>query len=85
MGCVVRFDTICTIKKNVKNTHVEVLPLVELQAKACNFTTSNTPPWFFFKLRLCYTLIYNELDIYVFMYLYLCVYVSYFCDHWLHI
>ena len=34
--------------KNVKNTHRGVLLLVKLQASACNFTKSNTPPWVFF-------------------------------------
>ena len=34
--------------KNVKNTHEGVLLLVKLQAKACNFTKSNTPSWVFF-------------------------------------
>ena len=34
--------------KNVKNTHGGVLLLVKLQAEACNFTKSNTPPWVFF-------------------------------------
>ena len=34
--------------KNVKNTHGGVLTLVKLQAKACNFTKVNTPPWLFF-------------------------------------
>ena len=34
--------------KKVKNTHREVLLLVMLQAKVCNFTKSNTPPWVFF-------------------------------------
>ena len=34
--------------KNVKNTHEGVLHLVKLQAKACNFTKSNTPSWVFF-------------------------------------
>ena len=28
---------------NLQNTHVEVLLLVKLQAKACNITESNTP------------------------------------------
>ena len=30
--------------KNVKTTHGGVLLLVKLQAKACNFTKSKTPP-----------------------------------------
>ena len=34
--------------KNVRNTHRGVLLLVKLQASACNFTKSNTPPWVFF-------------------------------------
>ena len=34
--------------KNVNNTHGRVLLLVTLQAKACNFTKSNTSPWAFF-------------------------------------
>ena len=32
--------------KNMKNIHGGVLLLV--QAEACNFTNSNTPPWMFF-------------------------------------
>ena len=31
--------------KNVKNTKGRVLLLVKLQAKTCNFTKSDTPPW----------------------------------------
>ena len=34
--------------KNVKNTHGRVLILLKLQAKAYNFTKSDTPPWAFF-------------------------------------
>ena len=34
--------------KDVRNTHGGVLLLVKLQAEACNFTKSNTPPWVFF-------------------------------------
>ena len=34
--------------KNVKNTHGGALFLVKLQAKAYNFTKSNTPPWLLF-------------------------------------
>ena len=34
--------------ENVKNTYGGVLLLVKLQAKTCNFTKSNTPPWLFF-------------------------------------
>ena len=40
--------------KNVKNTHGEVLVLVKLQALACTFTKSNTPPWVFFTLFKLY-------------------------------
>ena len=51
-------DLVAFVKlKNVKNTHEGVLLLVKLQAKACNFTKSNTPPWVFFtffKLYKCY-------------------------------
>ena len=36
--------------ENIKNTHGGVLLLVELQAKGCNFTKSNTPPWVIFTL-----------------------------------
>ena len=32
----------------MKNTHGGVFLLVNLQAEACNFTKSNTPPWLFF-------------------------------------
>ena len=45
----VRFTTICTIKK----THKSLL-LVKMQAKACNFTRSNTPPWAFFVFSKLY-------------------------------
>ena len=34
--------------KNVKNIHGGVILLVKLQASACNFTKSITPPWVFF-------------------------------------
>ena len=34
--------------KDMKNTHGGVLLLVKMQALACNFTKSNTPPWMFF-------------------------------------
>ena len=58
--------------KNVKNTHGEVLLSVKLQAKTCNFTKSNTPPWVFFMFfrlykwyqiaqRISYELNKNEL------------------------
>ena len=40
-----RFDTICTTRKNVKNTHGRVILLVKLQVSACNFTKSITLPW----------------------------------------
>ena len=36
--------------KNVKSTHGGVLLLIMLQAFACNFTKSNTPPWVFSRL-----------------------------------
>ena len=42
--------------KNVKNAHEEVLHLVKLQTKACNFTKftrSNTPPWVFSRFLNC--------------------------------
>ena len=39
--------------KNVKNTHGGVLLLAKLQAEACNFTKSNTPPWVFFTFLNC--------------------------------
>ena len=32
----------------MKNNNGRVLILVKLQAKACNFTKINTPPWVFF-------------------------------------
>ena len=40
--------------KNVKNTHGGVLILVKLQAEACNFTKTNTPPWVFFTFLKLY-------------------------------
>ena len=40
--------------KNVKNTHEGVLILVKLQALACNFTKTNTPPWVFFTFLKLY-------------------------------
>ena len=52
-----RFDTICIILKNMKNTHGGVLLLVKLQAETWNFTKSNTHPWVlftFFKLYKWY-------------------------------
>ena len=42
--------------KNVKITHGRVLILVKLQAKACNFTKSKTPPWVFFTFFKLYKL-----------------------------
>ena len=33
--------------KTMKNNNGRVLLLVKLQAKACNFTKSNNPPWVF--------------------------------------
>ena len=39
--------------KNVKNTQGGVLLLVKLQPSACNFTTSNTPPWCFSPFLNC--------------------------------
>ena len=52
-------ETFCTIWyhlynfKNVKNTHGSVLPLVKLEASACNFAISNTPPWVFSRSFNC--------------------------------
>ena len=49
------FEMFCAIwchscnLKNVKNNHEGVLPLVKLQALACNLTKSNTSSWVFFK------------------------------------
>ena len=43
--------------ENVENTRGGVLPLVKLEASACNFTKSNNPPWVpftFFKLYKLY-------------------------------
>ena len=34
--------------KSVKNIHGQMLLLVKLQAEACNYTKSSTPPWLFF-------------------------------------
>ena len=53
MWCVVRFGTTCNLKY-VKSTHGGVLLLVKLQASACNFTKSNTPPWVFFTFLKLY-------------------------------
>ena len=39
--------------KSVKNNHGRVLPLVQLQAEACNFTETKTPPWMFFLFLNC--------------------------------
>ena len=38
----------------MKNTYGGLLLLVKLQAEACNFTRSNTPPWVFFTLFKLY-------------------------------
>ena len=46
MLCVAWYHSF--VLKNVKNTHGGVLLLVKLQANACNFTRSKTPPWVFF-------------------------------------
>ena len=46
MCCAISYDLYNL--KNVKNTHGGVLILIKLQAKACNFTKINTPPWVFF-------------------------------------
>ena len=53
-------ETLCAIwyhlynLKNVKNIHGGVLLLVKLQASACNFIKSITPPWMFFPFfKLC--------------------------------
>ena len=40
--------------KNAKNTHKGVLLLVKLQAEACNFTKSKTPPRMFFTFLKLY-------------------------------
>ena len=54
MTCVVRFGTICAIKKNVKNTHGGVLLLVKLQALAglncTNGTKSRNAPQIYVEL-----------------------------------
>ena len=39
--------------KNMKNTHGEAILLVKLQASACNFTKSITPPWVFPRFLNC--------------------------------
>ena len=39
--------------KNTKNIHGGVLLLVKLQAEACTFTKSNTPPWVFSRFLNC--------------------------------
>ena len=44
LGCFVRFDIICKILKNVKNTHGGVLILVKLLVLASKFTKSNNLP-----------------------------------------
>ena len=40
--------------KNREKPHGGVLLLVKLQALACNFTKSNTPPWVFFTFLKLY-------------------------------
>ena len=40
--------------KKVKISHEEVLHLVKAQAKACNFTKNNNPPWVFFTFYKLY-------------------------------
>ena len=40
--------------RNVKNPHGGVLLIVKLQASACNFIKSNTPPWVFFTVFKLY-------------------------------
>ena len=40
--------------KNMKNSRRWVLLLEKLQALACNFTKSNTPPWLFFMFLKLY-------------------------------
>ena len=50
MRCFARFIIVCTILKNVKDTHGRVLLLVKLQAEACNLTKSNTSP------SVCFTI-----------------------------
>ena len=48
------YETICMIWyhlynfKNLKNIHGGVILFVKLEAEACNFTKSYTPPWVFF-------------------------------------
>ena len=51
MRCAIWYHW-CNLK-NVKNTHGRILILVKLQAKACNFTKINTPPWVFFMFLNC--------------------------------
>ena len=50
--CALR-DLVSSIQfKNVINTHGGVLFLVKLQASACNFAKSNTPPSVFFTFKI---------------------------------
>ena len=51
MWCFARFDIICAILKNVKNTHEGVILLVKLQALAINI-----PLWVFFTFFKFYKL-----------------------------
>ena len=54
-----RFGSICTIYKNVKNTHGWVTPLVKLQTLACSITKSITLPWIFSRI-LNWQMIWND-------------------------
>ena len=80
MWCFAQFITICTIKKNVKNTHGRVLLLVKLQVSACNFMKCNTPEWVFFtffKLYRWYQIVqrvtYGSAKTQIFAYFRLCI------------
>ena len=55
MRCFARFIIVCTILKNVKDTHGRVLLLVKLQVEACNLTKSNTSP------SVCFTIKPNQI------------------------
>ena len=52
MWCFAQFSTMFIIS-SLKNTHGGALLLVKLQAKVCNFTKSNTPPWVFCTFLNC--------------------------------
>ena len=45
----------CVQRNEVLSTHGQVLFLVKLQAKACNFIKSNTPPWCFSRFLVFFT------------------------------